>query len=141
MGSSNRDRIFIVPHHLAQELCTGQHRNAAPFYFPKFRVIRVNRCGIDNHVDAILDVLRSLSDIYLRAARLQVIGQLRTVCVRAGHSESLIHQNLCQSTHADTADSDEMDGFWFIKINLIYILTHICAFLPRRRRFLFSQTP
>ena len=141
MCSGNRDRIFIVPHHLAQEFRTGQHRDAAPFYFLKFRVIRVNRRRVDYHIDAILDILRFLSDIYLRAARLQVIGQLRTVCVRAGHSESLVHQNLCQSTHADTADSDEMDGFWFIKINLIYILTHICAFLPRRRRFLFSQTP
>ena len=50
------DRCIVVAHDLSEQLGTGQHRNTGSFCSGKFRIVRVDRCGVNDKVDARNDI-------------------------------------------------------------------------------------
>ena len=42
--------------------------------------------------------------------------------IRAGNLEILAEKDLSKSAHADSADSDKVNVYWFLKINFIHIM-------------------
>ena len=120
VGSGNCDRCIVVTHDLSQELRTGEHWK--PFFFctGKFRVVRVDRCCIDNHIDIILDVGSALSVIDHSATFFQCAGQRAGLGIGTGNPEIFFQKDLGKAAHADAADPDEMNMERFMKVYLIH---------------------
>ena len=85
VGTGNGDRCIVVAHDLSEQLGTGQHRNAGSFGSGKLRVVRVDRCSINDKVDARNDIFRLLAVENLCAKRSQVAGQVTFLCIGAGN--------------------------------------------------------
>ena len=85
VGTGNGDRRIVVAHDLSKQFSTGQHRNAGSFGSGKFRVVRVDRCGVNDKVDARNDVFRLLAVENLCAKRSQVAGQVTFLCIGTGN--------------------------------------------------------
>ena len=120
VGSGNCDRCIVVPHDLSQKLCTGEHWK--PFFFRtgKFRVVRVDRCCIDNHIYIILDVGSALSVIDHSATFFQCVGQRAGFGIGTGNPEIFFQKDLGKAAHADASDPDEMNMERFMKVYLIH---------------------
>ena len=80
----------------------------------------MNSCCVYNSVDIVGNVLRPLPVDDLCAVDGELVGELGLMGIRAAYCESSLQQDLSQSTHADSADSDKVNMFWFIKIDLIH---------------------
>ena len=52
--------------------------------------------------------------------------------IRTGHCKSLVHQNLCQTAHADATNPYKMHMLWFVKIYLIHTVIHPFIFSCRQ---------
>ena len=61
MSPGNCDRSVIIRHELSEELCAGKHGNLTRYGFHKLRIAPVDRCGIDNTVDAVSYIFGTLS--------------------------------------------------------------------------------
>ena len=127
VSTGNGDGVAVMLHYLSQKLRSRQHRNAAHLCRRKFRIVRMNRCGIDDHADVIGDILRLLSVENLRSHPFQVSCQVRPVGIRTADRKLVIQKNLCQAAHADAADADKMHSLRFLKIYLIHICPSLCA--------------
>ena len=84
----------------------------------------MNRGSVDHKVDVIGNVGCSLTVHHLCSGCCKMVGQLALMGVRAAHAKFLPHQDLCKAAHADTADSDKMNGNGFLKIYLIHTGFH-----------------
>ena len=85
MGTGNGDRRIVVAHDLSKQFSTGQHRNTGSFGGGKFRVVRVDRGGVNDKVDARNDIFRLLAVENLCAKRSQVAGQVTFLCIGTGN--------------------------------------------------------
>ena len=120
MCSGNCDGSIIVAHDLTKKLRSGQHRNAFFFCTCKFRVIRVNSCCIDNHLNRIGNIGGALTIVNFRTFAFQKTGQRAFFGIRTGNCKTFFKKNFSQSTHTDAADTNEMDGERFMKVYLIH---------------------
>ena len=108
MSTCYCDGGLIVTHHLAQQFCAGQHWNTGSFGSGKFRIVRMNGCGVDHHINARSDIFGGLSIKDGCSFFFQMTGQCGSLTVRAGYGKSLLQQNFSQTAHTDTADTDKM---------------------------------
>ena len=120
MGTGYGDGFLIVFHELSEKLCSGKDRQILRRCRRVLRVIRVNSCCVYNSVDIVGNVLRPLPVDDLCAVDGELVGELGLMGIRAAYCESSLQQDLSQSAHADSADSDKVNMFWFIKIDLIH---------------------
>ena len=120
MSSGYGDGFLIVFHELSEKLCSGEDRQVLRRCRRVLRVIRVNSCCVYNSVDIVGNVLRPLPVDDLCAVDGELVGELGFMGIGAAYCESSLQQDLSQSTHADSADSDKVNMFWFIKIDLIH---------------------
>ena len=67
VGAGNCYRYLVILHHLAEEFSSCQHGNAGTHSCRKFRIIRMNRCGVDNDIEIGSDVFSRLTDDHMRA--------------------------------------------------------------------------
>ena len=86
--TGNGDRCIVVAHDLSKQFSTGQHRNTGSFGGGKFRVVRVDRCGVNDKVDARNDIFRLLAVENLCAKRSQVAGQVTFFCIGTGNCKA-----------------------------------------------------
>ena len=120
MSSGYGDGFLIVFHELSEKLCSGEDRQVLRRCRRVLRVIRVNSCCVYNSVDIVGNVLRPLPVDDLCAVGGELVGELGLMGIRAAYCESSLQQDLSQSAHADSADSDKVNVFWFIKIDMIH---------------------
>ena len=120
MGAGYGDGFLIVFHELSEKLCSGKDRQILRRCRRVLRVIRVDCRCIYNSVDIVSNVLRPLPVDDLCAVGGELIGELGFMGIGAAYCESSLQQDLSQSAHADSADSDKVNVFWFIKIDMIH---------------------
>ena len=77
-------------------------------------------CCVNNNVNRVLDVGSTLSVVEGSPFFLEKSGQRAFLRVRDGDGESLFQKDLSQSAHADSANTNEMDGDRFMKVYLIH---------------------
>ena len=77
-------------------------------------------CCVDNNINRVLDVGSTLSVVEGSPFFLEKSGQRAFFCVGAGDGESLFQKDLSESAHADSANTNEMDGDRFMKVYLIH---------------------
>ena len=113
--SADCDAVFVVQHDLTEELCPCQHRNISAFHFYKFRIVRMNGCGIYDEINIIGDIFCFLSqnNRNIHFFPLKIDGIPRIV-VRACDIVSHTVQNLHQREHSRTTDSNKMDMFFIV---------------------------
>ena len=87
VGTGNSNRSIIVAHDLSEQLGTCQHRNAGSFGGGKFRVVRVDCCGVNDKINARNHIFGFLTVENLCAKRSQVTGQIALLCIRAGNGK------------------------------------------------------
>ena len=124
MGAGNRDRLPVIPHQLSQKLRPCQDRKAAPNRLCIFRIIRMNRRGIDDSIDIICNIFRLLAIGNPRPMALQLICQFGFMGIRSGNLKSAFQKDLRKSAHADAADPNKVNVARLVKMNVI----HICSF-------------
>ena len=56
MGAGYGNRYLIILHDLSEQLGAGQHGEALNGCACEFRVIRVNGCGINDHINIISNI-------------------------------------------------------------------------------------
>ena len=120
MGTGYSDGFLIVFHELSEKLRSGEDREILCRCCRVLRVIRVNSCRVYNSVDIVGNVLRPLPVDDLCAVGGELVGELGLVGIRAAYCESSLQQDLSQSAHADSANANKVNMFWFIKIDLIH---------------------
>ena len=120
MGTGYSDGFLIVFHELSEKLGSGEDRQVLRRCRCVLRVIRVNSCCVYNSVDIVGNVLRPLPVDDLCAVGGELVGELGLVGIRAAYCESSLQQDLSQSAHADSANANKVNMFWFIKIDLIH---------------------
>ena len=81
-------------------------------------------CGVNHQVHIIGNIGCRLAIHHLCSGCCQMFGQLALMGIGAAHAKSLPHQDLCKAAHADTADSDKVNGNGFLKIYLIHTGFH-----------------
>ena len=77
-------------------------------------------CGIYHKIGTVFDVIGTLTVGNLCTAAGQKISKGRLLGIGTGYGKMSCQQDLCQSAHADAADTDEMDVNGFLKIYLIH---------------------
>ena len=85
VGAGYGDGGAVVLHNLPQKLSPGQHGDAGFFCSGKLRVVRVNGCGINHHVQGRMNVGCALSVYNPGAFALQPSGQIGFFRVRSGN--------------------------------------------------------
>ena len=120
MSSGYCDRGVVIAHDLSEKLRSGEHRDAFLLCTGEFRVVRMDGCCVNNNVNRVLDVGSTLSVVEGSPFFLEKSGQRAFLRVRAGDGESLFQKDLSQSAHADSANTNEMDGDRFMKVYLIH---------------------
>ena len=86
--TGNGDRCIVVAHDLSEQLGTGQHRNTGSFCSGKFRIVRMDGCGINNKVGSRKNVFCLLTVENLCAKRSQVAGQVTFFCIGTGNCKA-----------------------------------------------------
>ncbi len=108
MGARDRDAA-LQPHQLGQHFGAAHHRDALRPCCHHFRIIALDRGRHHKYIGA-GDVFRCVADgdgdaLVAQAADIGALGSIRAL-----HGVAEIAQYLGNAAHADTADSDEVDG-------------------------------
>ena len=88
--SADCNAVFVVQHDLTEELCPCQHRNISAFHFYKFRIVRMNGCGIYDKINIIGDIFCFLSYENAGAQILQNLCDLRFLHIGTGYGKALL---------------------------------------------------
>ena len=120
MSSGYSDRGIVVAHDLSEKLCPGEHWDSFFLCTGKFRVVRMDCCCIDNDINRILNVGSTLSIVESCTLAFKKGGQRAFFRVGTGDGKALLQENFGQSAHADSANTNKMDGDWFVKVYLIH---------------------
>ncbi len=120
MGTADGDGRLILPHHLTKELCPC--KGGDPFFLhgKKFRVVRMNGAGVDNQIDIIRYVIPALTVADTGTFFGEHFRERGTLVVGTGNLKTLRQQDFRQAAHADSADADKVNMYWFVKMNLIH---------------------
>ena len=129
MSSGNGNRSIIIPHDLPEKLCTCEHWKSFFLCTGKFRVVRMDSCGIYHNIYVIGNVCGTLSVIDGGSLFLQCLGKRTGFGIGTGNDKILAEKNLGQSAHADAADTDKMYMKWFVKIYLIHSMFSLINYL------------
>ena len=85
----------------------------------------MDRTGKYNTVDIIGNIPGTLSIKYIDPLSLQCFGKGALGTIGAGYTETGILKDLCETAHADTADTYKINGGGVIKVYLIHIDTSL----------------
>ena len=98
-----------------------------PFFHSSdiFGIVFVNRAGKYDTIDIIGNIPGTLSIKYIDPLSFQSFGEGAFGTVGTGHTEAGILQNLCETAHADTADTYKINGRGVIKVYLIHVDTSL----------------
>ena len=120
VGTGNGDRCIVVTHDLAEKFRTCEHWE--PFFFctGKFRVVRMDRCCVDNHIDIIFDIGCTLSVVDDGTTFLECTCKRTGFGIGTGDTEVFLKKDLGKAAHADAADTDKMNMKRFMKVYLIH---------------------
>ena len=88
--SADCNAVFVVQHDLTEELRPCQHRNISAFHFYKFRIVRMNGCGIYDKINIIGDIFCFLSYENAGAQILQNLCDLRFLHIGTGYGKALL---------------------------------------------------
>ncbi len=104
------DRLREVFHQRPQHHTACNDGDTAAFCRNQLFVLRQDCIGIDHQI-RILNILRFLSDCNGRAFFFQSAYKMIAFSVRARNRVAFVQKKCRDPTHANAADSDEMNGF------------------------------
>ena len=80
----------------------------------------MNGCRIDNDIHGRINIFCLLSVEYFSTFTDEPAGELRFLIIRPCDPEAGAQKDVSQTAHTDPADSNKMDPYGVIKINLVH---------------------
>ena len=121
MGSGYSDGIFVVAHDLTEQFGSVHVRDAFTDNSLEFRIVRMDCSSIDDQINIVGDVFSFLSIDDRRAMMFKFFSNRRGFHIRTGDGKTAFKKDLCQTAHADAANTHKMDFYRTVKVNFIHI--------------------
>ena len=133
MRAAYGDGDFVVFHHLSEQLCSCEKRNAQFIASDKFRIILSDGARVYDKVGGGCEIFLFLTIIYGSAFFAEGFGKRGFLPVGTGYPETFRKKNFGKTAHADTADAHEKNMNRMIKINLVHFSLHYFRHYHSRR--------
>ncbi len=81
MSTGYGDRHTVVFHHLAEQLCAGEHGDSLFLYIFKLRIVGMNGSSVNHQVNVICDIGRHLRAVNCGTKGFEMIGEPAYLCI------------------------------------------------------------
>ncbi len=114
--AGNCDGLIVIVHDLTEQLGACQHRDMLLLCSLPLRIILADRRSVYNKINAVYNVIGTLSVKNLNAFLVEMACQIRFLGIGTGYGKSFLCQDLGETAHADAADADEVNVYRMFKV-------------------------
>ena len=120
MCTGYSDGVCVFAHDLTQQMGSVHQGDAFFICGFQFGIVGTDRCCVNHQIYIVCDIFCSVAIVDMDAQAFQMFCHRTFLDICAGYSAATVNQDLCQTGHADAADTDEINMLIFFEC------CHIC---------------